>query len=129
MKKLIYIVIIFLLASCGSNKEQTQKEKTSISTMKIGELEVMTKDLGTMTWDKAKKACADLGDGWRLPTKNELNILFKNKEEIGGFSPNFYWNSTEGDGDFAYTQDFAEGGYQGPDNKDNLSSVRAVRAI
>ena len=36
---------------------------------KIATLEVMTEDLGKMTWYEAKKACADLGGGWRLPTK------------------------------------------------------------
>ena len=51
-----------------------------------------------MTWEDAKKACAALGDGWRLPTKDELNILYENKDKIGGLihqlrSP--YWSSTE----------------------------------
>ena len=35
----------------------------------VGNLEVMTEDLGEMNWEDAMKACADLGDGWRLPTK------------------------------------------------------------
>ncbi len=44
----------------------------------------MTEDLvGLMNWDDAKEACENLGDGWRLPTKDELNILYKNKDKIG----------------------------------------------
>ena len=66
------------------------------STVKIGNLEVMTEDLeGKMTWEDAMKACADLGDGWRLPTKDELNTLYQNKDKIGGFADYGYWSSTE----------------------------------
>ena len=39
-----------------------------IKTIKIDKLEVMTEDLVEMKWDEATKACANLGDGWRLPT-------------------------------------------------------------
>jgi regulator of replication initiation timing len=70
-------------------------EKTSFKTVKIGNLEVMTKDLGKMEWDDAKRACADLGDGWRLPTRNELNILYINKDKIGGFEDYGGWSSAD----------------------------------
>ena len=37
-----------------------------------------------------------MGDGWRLPTKDELNILYKNQKSIGGFDKfNAYWSSDE----------------------------------
>jgi len=50
-----------------------------------------------MNWDDAKKACAALGNGWRLPTKDELNILNENIIYIEGFSYGTYWTSTESD--------------------------------
>ncbi len=65
------------------------------STVKIGNLEVMTEDLGAQNWENAKKACKNLGDGWRLPSKNELNLLNENKEKIGGFAEHWYWSSTD----------------------------------
>lgn len=37
-------------------------------------------------WDDANKICPDLGNGWRLPTKEELNEKFKAKDEFRGFS-------------------------------------------
>ncbi len=75
----------------GLEEEKRLEEEQRInryisSTIKIGNLEVMTEDLGEMNWDDAMKACADLGDGWRLPTKDELNLLYENKEKIGGFA-------------------------------------------
>jgi hypothetical protein len=51
---------------------------------------------GEMTWLEANKACNALGDGWRLPTKEELDNLYNHKEDIEGFADMPYWSSTEG---------------------------------
>lgn len=90
----------------------------------------MTEDLGKMGWDEAIIACAKLGDGWRLPTKDELNILYKNKNKIGGFSRDrdSYWSSTVEDYDSQWTQGFRTG-YEGADGKDFDANVLAVRAF
>ena len=56
----------------------------------------------TMPLDEAIEACADLGDGWRLPTMDELNLMYENKDKIGGFAKEYYWNST-----VAYDDDMA----------------------
>ena len=47
----------------------------------VNGLEV-SRDLGRMNWHEAKIACKKLGTGWRLPTKDELNMLYENREEI-----------------------------------------------
>jgi len=46
---------------------------------------------------------------WRLPTMNELNILYKNKDKIGGFNTECYWSSTEVDFIWAVAQSFKNG--------------------
>ena len=50
-------------------------------------------------WNDAIAKCNKLGEGWRLPTKNELNKLYNNKKKIGGFKDSylddFYWSSAE----------------------------------
>jgi hypothetical protein len=48
-----------------------------------------------MSWDEAKKACEALGEGWRLPTKKELNFLCQNRNSIGYYEVDIYWSSTE----------------------------------
>ena len=57
------------------------------------DLEVF-RDAGKMTWSEAKQYCSGLGNGWYLPSKQELYQLYVNKVGIGGFSDDFYWSST-----------------------------------
>jgi len=134
MQKILYLGIVLMFASCGANESESESStvnftRREVSTIKIGNLEVMTEDLGKMmTWDEAKKACKNLGDGWRLPTKDELNLLYENKEKIGGFANGFYWSSTEYGGNGAWVQDFLYG-YQNTNGKSGSNYVRAVRAF
>ena len=92
----------------------------------INGLEV-SDNLGLMNWDEAIVVCKKLGTGWRLPTKDELNMLYKNKEEIGGFAYSTYWSSTEFDFFSAWYQFFFIG-FQLYNGKSATYYVRAVRA-
>ncbi len=65
---------------------------------------------------------------WRLPTKNELNLLYNQRAIVGGFANNYYWSSSEYDVNDAWAQHFSIG-YQGNINKPNTIYVRAVRAF
>jgi hypothetical protein len=92
-------------------------------------LQIAEKDFPTqMTWADAKKACEGLGDGWRLPTKDELNSMYINRNEIGGFSPVAYWSSIEAIPAIrvAWMQYFSYGSRLAED-KTNKCYVRAVR--
>ena len=130
MKNLI--LCSFLLLFVGFTYSQ--------KTFKIG-LEVMSEDLGEFNWEDAKKACADLGDGWRLPTKEELILLYGKKDEIGNFVPQdyeyiakTYWSSTDASYEdeysyqLAYAVDFVSGKVKTPTHPNTLK-VRAVRDL
>ena len=84
-----------------------------------------------MLWNDAVNACADLGNGWRLPTKYELNLMYLNKGKIGGFANLDYWSSTEFDSNRACFQYLGSdgSGYQGDHDKSDSQSVRAVRSF
>ena len=81
-----------------------------------------------MDWDAANKAAKGHGSGWHLPSKDELNLLYTQKDVVGGFASNNYWSSTEIDSDFAWFQSFGNGD-QDYYNKNYTFAVRAVRAF
>jgi hypothetical protein len=102
--------------------------------IKIGNLEIAQYDFPEqMKLLDAKEACRALGKGWRLPTKTELNILYKSRKEIGGFVNIYYWSSSEYDLNFTWVQNFNYGNQHYSSkyyyNMNNSYSVRAVRTF
>ena len=106
----------------------TKKEAQPIAISESFSFEIYPTDLGEMNWDDAMKACADLGDGWRLPTRLELLLMYNNQDELGGFAFNYYWSSTENDNYHAWKQSFSNGN-QSNNVKNFTFYVRAIRTI
>jgi hypothetical protein len=87
----------------------------------------------TYTFDQAQAYCAALDTGnkdWRVPTKAELNVLFQNRDAIGGFDTTgsipagWYWSSSR----YTFTawaQRFSDG-FQDYGSKTYASSLRCV---
>ncbi len=87
---------------------------------------------------------AGYGD-WYLPSKEELNLMWKNLHRfgcpnvapdnsdcptaLGGFAAVFYWSSTEFDGSGAWGQYFFNGLQTTSLGKNFLERVRAIRAF
>ena len=71
MKYSVIILVVFI--SFQTFSQQTYKLNKK--------LEVMMEDLGKMKFEDAKKACDDLGEGWRLPTKKELKLLYRKSDD------------------------------------------------
>jgi hypothetical protein len=65
---------------------------------------------------------------WYLPSKFELNLLYLQKNVVGGFPFNAYWSSTEEDEGYVYIQVFGTGDQFGTFKGYN-ESVRAIRAF
>ena len=81
----------------------------------------------------AASLCANLNlagyDDWFLPSKDELNLLYGQKGVVGGFSPLYYWSSTEGGSNTAWSQYF-DSSYLGHNLLRNSNErVRAIRAF
>jgi hypothetical protein len=80
----------------------------------------------------AAKLCSDLVLGgysdWYLPSLFELNLLYQQKNVIGGFVNDYYWSSTEQDKNSAYGEYFSDG-YQHSYFKLDALYIRAVRAF
>jgi hypothetical protein len=88
--------------------------------------EVYPKDLGKFTWENAKEACAALGEGWRLPTREELHLMWLNKDN--SFAAAYYWSSSESNNASAWNQNFNVGS-QNYYNKYGAYYVRPIRAL
>jgi hypothetical protein len=93
----------------------------------------------TMTFNEAAAYAKKLNgekylghDNWRIPTKDELQVLFNNRAALGGFNESgsapagWYWSATPGHPWGAWCQRFSDG-QQFNINKDSHSSVRCVR--
>jgi hypothetical protein len=111
-------VIIGTSASLGAGQTNTDAIENGCSTSGI-----------------AARLCNNLVigvyDDWYLPSKDELDKLFLNKNAIGGFADAHYWSSTEDTVDpdiLAWAQYFLTGTGYYP-NKGNTMNVRPVRSF
>lgn len=121
-----------------SGTEITGADGSAIGTGAQNTIDIIA---GCSTVGIAADICANLSlngyDDWFLPSKDELNEMYKNKSTInttaganGGssFTSAYYWSSTEGGSYSAWTQNFSNGN-QSIINKSNTAYVRAVRAF
>lgn len=127
MKKFLFLPLV-LIASISF--AQDAKEIIG-KPYRIGRLEIAQFDFSKyMYWDQANNACKGLGIGWRVPTKNELKVLYSNKSKIkiGGYSYNYYWGNNE-DKDYPSMRQNFSNGEQEIMYEDDRCRVRAVRTV
>lgn len=124
MKQFLILIILF-----GHYLGHAQTPSAIIGkSIKVQNLEIAQHDFkNRMNWDDATKSCSSLGDGWRLPSKDELNYIYQNQSKIGKFAIYYYWTSQESeDGYGAWFQGFILG-IQDKAKKNAKYYVRAVR--
>ena len=91
---------------------------------------------GGATGSYAAGICADYSvtdggvtyDDWYLPSEDELNQLYINRAEIGGFASSYFWSSTESSIPSARVQHL-DGGNKSSLSKAGIWYVRAVRTF
>ncbi len=87
---------------------------------------------GCSTAETAGKLCSNLNQGgytdWYLPSKDELNKLFLQKNVIGGFKEVCYWSSTE-TGKYNACSQIFDNGFQTANDKSTTFYVRPVRSF
>jgi hypothetical protein len=96
-------------------------------------LVVANADLGEMNWNAANTASEALifngYSDWRLPTKEELNLLYVNMAKLGiGCFRGVYWSSDSYSDYNKWTQNFFNGS-QDPNSKDERTLIYFVRAV
>lgn len=95
-------------------------------------LEAALDDLGKFTWQVAMSKVETCSFGgstdWRMPSKEELDNMYENRNEIGRLSPVPYWSSSKTRTSLAWNQNFANG-YGANSNEFYVFHVRPVRAF
>lgn len=78
----------------------------------------------------AAKVCQDLNahgfNDWYLPAKDEMQVIFDNKDDIGGFGTGWYWSSTEASSTNAIRFRF-DSGFSNVSGKNQSFNFRCVR--
>ena len=91
--------------------------------------------LGFHSWESAKNAAQNYRGGgfsdWRLPTKDELNLIYQNlrRKNLGALGNDIYWSSTENDSSSAWYQSLGNGIQRSGNIRSFSLCVRAVRAF
>lgn len=69
-------------------------------------------------------------DGY-LPSKDELNALYRQRTVVGGFAGDFYWSASEFGSNLAWYQSFVSGNqsYGSTFSNSTKNSARRVRAV
>ncbi len=79
---------------------------------KTGKIAYMD-DEGPMTWNNAMNIHEQIGEGWRLPTLDELRLMYKNigqgADNRGEFADELYWSATPFDDYQARLLRFSDG--------------------
>lgn len=89
----------------------------------------------TMNWSTANSHCNNLTlygySDWRLPTKDELKQMYRDRESIGGFNTGCWWSGTSVNSSCHYYVSFYDGSasyhYQNSQYDNALDYVRPVR--
>ncbi len=83
-----------------------------------------------MDLEQANHGCNELENGWRLPSKVELELMYKNLHlnGLGSFQSNFYWTCTVGREEFYWVLDFNSGVFA-MTTELSMHNTRAVRTI
>jgi hypothetical protein len=113
-------IILFVVLAYGSDDDDNSSNQDLPETIIIGNIEVLTKQYGTVPEEEARTIIARMGEGWRLPNEKELFLMYENSTSIGGFPiDSGYWYLE----DYAFREgqtvakwyhpsyDFIKGGY------------------
>lgn len=102
------------------------------STLGSGNQNTLDIASGCSTAVTAAKLCSNLNQGgyddWYLPSKDELNKLFLQKNVIGGFKEFCYWSSTE-TGKYNACSQIFDNGFQTANDKSTTFNVRPIRSF
>lgn len=143
MKNLFLTVLVLfcLVFALQAQKRQTIGNKFgggivfNVTPDGLHGLIVETQDQGTCNWNEAPALIANPANhsaagraftDWRLPDKEEMYKLYKQRKIIDGFTNYYYWSSTEKDKTHAWNKAFTSGAEM-INVKFAIKYIRAIR--
>ena len=72
--------------------DDSQRDPAKVSVPAI--LEIQESDASDATYENAITACDALGDGWRLPTSTELELIYLYNNQLATPLQDIYWSAT-----------------------------------
>jgi hypothetical protein len=143
MKKLFLtaLVLLGLILALQAQKRQTIGKKYgggivfNVTPDGLHGLIVETQDQGACNWNEAPALIANPSNhsaagkaftDWRLPDKEEMYKLYKQRKIVGGFTNYYYWSSTEKDTAYVWNKTFTSGAEM-TNIKFAIKYVRAIR--
>lgn len=94
--KYAVLLLALMFAGCGGCSSTDGGYETF--TIAGETMQVAKEDFpSTMNWADARKACESLGNGWRLPSREEQLVMYQQLhiEGKGKFKEDYYWSSSE----------------------------------
>jgi hypothetical protein len=148
---LIVIIILSLILSYANLNNNNPKENNDLNSTseykkyKIGnEIEggtiywldeneehgliVNNYDLGEMYWSEAINLSEKKGDGWFLPSVEQLAKLHENANYVPNLTNSYYWSSTNYDSYKSWAIDFSSGARDGYE-KTHIMNVRLIKSF
>ncbi|MBM3411330.1 MAG: DUF1566 domain-containing protein [Bacteroidetes bacterium] len=127
-----YAVLFIALLFAGCDEGSSTDGGYETFTIAGETMQVAKEDFPkSMSWDDAQSACEGLGNGWRLPSEDELKAMYEqlHKQGKGNFKDDWYWSSSQSLSRSAWLVGFLDGsvGYD-VNGKGFNYRVRAVRA-
>jgi len=121
-------------AEWGSYRQDITNTMTGVGFGKENTRLIVERLNGLREVNRAAQRCASMDingyKDWFLPSKDELDLVFKNLKlaGLGGFSDSWYWSSSELGKKDAWNQKFISG-FRDGNSKDRMGTVRAVRVF
>ncbi len=136
----VLLISLFNLNSYSQSKKDvnlylSSKQNFIGSPIKFNYVEVAQYDIPKeCTYDEALKIAKNIGNGWRLPSKEELLKMYEFRDKIKGFVWGEYYLSNEVYGkNLVFTVEFADGkldkGWRYFNGDEIHYNVRLIRTI
>lgn len=112
--------------------DDSQRDPEEVSVPAI--LEIQESDASDATYENAITACNALGNGWRLPTSTELELIYLYNNQLATPLQGIYWSATAiGAGETeiskAYTVNMENGEIDTAADATQPHHVRCVRDV